>query len=120
MRCPVLTWRMLAVSFSEDFDPLGTCLPACYAMSGTDIAHGGICLPARYAMSGTDIAYGAAGAGGAEPSHVRDNVQDNVQGHKGHVQDNVQGHVGGERGSHEGHEAQVLRVESPMGPGLPP
>lgn len=54
--------------------------------------------------------------GGAEPSHVRDNVQDNVQGHKGHVQDNVQGHVGGERGSHEGHEAQVLRVESPMGP----
>eukprot|EP00961_Rhodomonas_salina_P192256 2594303-Rhodomonas_salina.2 len=31
----------------------------CYAMSGTDIAHGDICLRMPcYAISGTDIAYG--------------------------------------------------------------
>eukprot|EP00961_Rhodomonas_salina_P112726 1516425-Rhodomonas_salina.1 len=35
------------------------CLRACYAMSGTDLAHAAICLRARYAMSGTDVAYGA-------------------------------------------------------------
>eukprot|EP00961_Rhodomonas_salina_P231827 3131988-Rhodomonas_salina.2 len=32
---------------------------ACYAMSGTDIAHGAIGLRACYAMPGTDLVYGA-------------------------------------------------------------
>eukprot|EP00961_Rhodomonas_salina_P183139 2472361-Rhodomonas_salina.1 len=33
-----------------------TCLRACYALSGTDLAHGATCLRACYALSGTDLA----------------------------------------------------------------
>eukprot|EP00961_Rhodomonas_salina_P286492 3871003-Rhodomonas_salina.1 len=70
-RCPVLTQRMVfQTSFissrdtrqSEDSTHLrafsamprsATCLRACYAMPGTDIAHGDTCC----AMPGTDTAY---------------------------------------------------------------
>eukprot|EP00961_Rhodomonas_salina_P000501 6849-Rhodomonas_salina.13 len=36
----------------------GIVLRTCYAMSGTDLAHGGIVLYSCYAMSGTDLAHG--------------------------------------------------------------
>eukprot|EP00961_Rhodomonas_salina_P139218 1873633-Rhodomonas_salina.1 len=68
MRCGVLRWAMLrqaklspekTITMHRYVVSSATCLRACYAMSGTDIAYGATCLRACYAVSGTDMAHGA-------------------------------------------------------------
>eukprot|EP00961_Rhodomonas_salina_P063662 855779-Rhodomonas_salina.4 len=40
----------------------GSFLRPCYAVPGTDVAHGAICLRSCFVVCGTDVAYGAISA----------------------------------------------------------